>query len=281
MTRLKSNERSMPLRVLELLFIICFSLVAVTPLLWLLANSIKSNPGFLNAPMGFPHELRLSNYAQAWKIGRIERYFLNSIIVTGGSVTILIVVCLPAAFALIRMQFRLRQLVLTLFLFGLFVPVHAIIVPVFITLNAMKLRGSLLALVLPYIAFGVPITTLIASGRLSTIPRELEEAAVMDGCGIFSVFFRIIVPLMRAEVVTVGIVNVIWIWNELFFALVVTSSDELRTLPFGLLSFVSQYATQWTWLFAGLVMSFLPLFGLYLGLQKYIIGGMTAGVIKG
>jgi raffinose/stachyose/melibiose transport system permease protein len=279
--RSKVKDHAIWSRRLQYIILLCVIFFCLFPIIWLFMASLKTNQEFLNSPWKLPTELHWSNYARAWSVGRIQKYFLNSVIVVGSSVIIILIICLPAAFALIRLRFKLQKVLLSIVLFGLMIPVHSIAVPLFQTMNGLKLRGTLLTMILPYIAFGVPITILILSGRLRTISRELEEAAVIDGCGIFGLFGRIIIPLLLAETITIVISNFIWMWNELFLAVIFTSSDKLRTLPFGLYNFVSQYETDWVTLISAILISFLPLFLLYLVLQKYIIGGMTAGSIKG
>jgi raffinose/stachyose/melibiose transport system permease protein len=268
-------------RIVQYIVVLCFLVVCIFPLAWLFMTALKTNQGFLDSPWRLPELPQWGNFAKAWSVGGIQKYFLNSVIVVGTSIIVMLVVCLPAAFGLVRLKFKLQKPLMSIVLFGLMIPGHSVVVPLFQTLNTLKIRGTLLAMILPYTAFAIPMAILILSGRLRTISREMEEAAVMDGCGVIGMFTKIIVPLLRAETVTVIIINFIWMWNELFFAMVFTSSDKLRTLPFGLLNFVGQYGTNWTIMFTAMIISFLPLFVLYLILQKYIIGGMTAGAVKG
>jgi raffinose/stachyose/melibiose transport system permease protein len=268
-------------RMMQYVVVYLFFIVSVLPLVWLLMTSLKTNQDFLNSPWGLPTDVQWGNFTKAWTIGGIQKYFLNSVIVVGSSVAVMLIVSLPASFALVRMRFKYQKQLLALVLFGLMIPGHAAVVPLFQTLNSLHIRGTLLAMILPYIAFAIPISVLILSGRLRTISREMEEASVMDGCSAFGMFARIVMPLLRAESITIVIINFIWMWNELFFAMIFTSSDDLRTLPFGLLNFVGQYGTNWTTMFAGIIITFLPLFVVYLLLQRYIIGGMTAGAVKG
>lgn len=268
-------------RIIQYIVVLSFLVICIFPLAWLLMTALKTNQGFLDSPWKLPDVPQWGNFAKAWSVGGIQKYFFNSVTVVGTSIIVMLFVCLPAAFGLVRLKFKFQKQLMSIVLFGLMIPGHSAVVPLFQTLNALKIRGTLLAMILPYIAFAIPMSILILSGRLRTISREMEEAAVMDGCGVIGMFTKIIVPLLRAETVTVVIINFIWMWNELFFAMVFTSSDNLRTLPFGLLNFVGQYGTNWTIMFTAMIISFLPLFVMYLILQKYIIGGMTAGAVKG
>jgi raffinose/stachyose/melibiose transport system permease protein len=268
-------------RIVQYIVVLSFLVICIFPLAWLLMTALKTNQGFLDSPWKLPDVPQWGNFVKAWSVGGIQKYFLNSVIVVGTSICVMLIVCLPAAFGLVRLKFKFQKQLMSIVLFGLMIPGHSAVVPLFQTLNALHIRGTLLAMILPYIAFAIPMSILILSGRLRTISREMEEAAVMDGCGVIGMFMKIIVPLLRAETVTVIIINFIWMWNELFFAMVFTSSDNLRTLPFGLLNFVGQYGTNWTIMFTAMIISFLPLFVLYLILQRYIIGGMTAGAVKG
>jgi raffinose/stachyose/melibiose transport system permease protein len=268
-------------RVIQYVVVYLFFILSIFPLAWLLMTALKTNQEFLNSPWAFPTDVQWGNFSKAWTVGGIQKYFLNSVIVVGTSVAVMLIVSLPASFALIRMRFKYQKQLLALALFGLMIPGHSAVIPLFQTLNSLHIRGTLLAMILPYIAFAIPISVLILSGRLRTISREMEEASVIDGCGAFGMFAKIALPLLRAESITIVIINFIWMWNELFFAMIFTSSDDLRTLPFGLLNFVGQYGTDWTTMFSGIIITFLPLFLIYLLLQKYILGGMTAGALKG
>jgi raffinose/stachyose/melibiose transport system permease protein len=268
-------------RVIQYVVVFIFFILCIFTLAWFLLTALNSNQDFLKSPWGLPTDVRWGNFSKAWTVGGIQKYFLNSVIVVGTSVAVMLIVSLPASFALIRMRFKYQKQLLALALFGLMIPGHSAVIPLFQTLNSLHIRGTLLAMILPYIAFAIPISVLILSGRLRTISREMEEASVIDGCGAFGMFAKIALPLLRAESITIVIINFIWMWNELFFAMIFTSSDDLRTLPFGLLNFVGQYGTDWTTMFSGIIITFLPLFLIYLLLQKYILGGMTAGALKG
>ncbi|MCZ8516029.1 carbohydrate ABC transporter permease [Paenibacillus filicis] len=279
MTRIR--EVSVPARTLQHVLVYLFLIFSLFPVAWLLLSALKTNQEFLNSPWSFPIKPQWMNFTNAWMVGGVQKYFFNSVIVVASSVILSIMVTVPAGFVLLRMKFPFRNTLLALVLIGVMVPGHAVAVPLFQILNWLHIRNSYLSMILPYVGFAVSFSLLILSARLKTISRELEEAAVMDGCGAFGIFFKIIAPLLSAEIVTVSIVNFIWMWNELFFAMIFTSSEKIRTLPFGLMSFVGEYGTNWTPMFAALVISFVPLFVMYLILQNKIVGGMTAGSIKG
>ncbi|MFC5652494.1 carbohydrate ABC transporter permease [Paenibacillus solisilvae] len=277
---IRIREESITARWFQHILVYAFLFFNLMPIAWLLLSSLKTNQEFLNNPWSLPEMIQWGNFTNAW-IGGVQKYFLNSVIVVGTSVLLTIMVTVPAGFVLLRMKFPFRKTLLSLVLIGVMVPGHAVAIPLFQILNELGVRNSYLSMILPYVAFAVSFSILILSARLKTISRELEEASVMDGCGAFGIFFKIIAPLLSAEIVTVTIVNFIWMWNELFFAMIFTSSEDIRTLPFGLTAFVGEYGTNWTPMFAALVISFVPLFVLYLILQNKIVGGMTAGSIKG
>ena len=185
------------------------------------------------------------------------------------------------AFALTRLIWKRRKTMNKFFMLGLTIPIHASIVPVYVTLSRMNMLNTYWALIIPYAAFSLAMAILVCVGFMNEIPRELDESACIDGCGVFGIFFRIIVPLMKPAVATVGIYTFLQCWNELMFANVFISNSALRTLPVGVQALSGQYTTEWGPIGAALVLATFPTLIVYIFLSKKIQESFIAGAVKG
>lgn len=258
------------------------AVVQVLPLVWLVLFSLKDNQEVFNLPpFALPQSPNWDNYLRVWTDGNIGLYFFNSIIVTGASVILTILLASLVTFAITRMQWKLNKLVLALFMIGLMIPVHSTLIPLFSFYLNIGLMNTHLAIILTYTAFNMPLTIMILLGFYYTIPRELEEAAIVDGCSIHRMFFQIILPLTAPVVATTAIINMIYNWNEFVFVNTFISSDSLKTLTVGIQNFIGQYATDWGAIGATLVISVLPLIIAFVFLSNRIVEGITAGSVKG
>ncbi len=263
-------------------FLSVVAVFQVYPLVWLLLFSLKDNTEiFGKSPFALPAPPKWENYVAAWTTGKVGQYFWNSVLVTGLAVLLTVIIGSMATFALTRMRWRLSNWVLGLILLGLMIPVHSALIPLFRTYMALGLIDHPLALILTYTAFNLPVTVMICLGFYQSLPRELEEAAVMDGASIHQIFLRVTLPTTTPVLSTTAIINTIYNWNEFVFVNTFISSDKYKTLTVGIQNFVGQYTTNWGAIGATLMLSFLPLFIAYLLLSDRIIEGMTAGAIKG
>jgi len=265
-----------------------YTLWVVYPMLWLAYSSLKPDEAIFRDAFALPAPaaLRFDNYARAWREARFGDYFFNSVLVTGVSVTLITLLGALAGFALARFRLPGGRAVFWLFLAGLMIPAQLSVVPLFFEMRALGLLNSRAGLILVYTANGLPFAVFILAGFFKTLPRALYEAALVDGCGEFSAFRRVLLPLARPGLVTVAIFQFIGVWKEYFFAFMLTSGAtgaEVRTLPLGLanLAISSQYHTDYGELFAGLVMVTVPILAIYLLLQRHIVKGVTAGALKG
>ena len=274
--------------------ILIFSVLAgyllwvVYPMAWVAYSSFKDDEAIFREAFALPpfDDLRTDNYARAWNEAKFGDYFLNSVIVTLSSVTLIVLLGAMAAYALARFYHPLGKGVFWLFLAGLMIPVQLSIVPLFFELKALGLLNSRLGLILVYTANGLPFEIFILAGFFKSLPRSLYEAAVVDGCSEASAFWRVMLPLARPGLVTVAIFQFIGVWKEYFFAFMFTSGDagaSVRTLPLGLanLSITSQYRSDYGMLFAGLVIVTIPILIIFIALQKQLVKGVTAGALKG
>ena len=268
--------------VLIYIGLIIWMIVNLFPVYWMFTFSLKSNPEiFGENVIGLPKEWLWSNYTTALHTGNMGLYFMNSAIVAISTIIITLIVALMATFALTRLIWKQRKTLNKFFMLGLTIPIHASIVPVYVTLSKLNMLNTYWALIIPYSAFSLAMAILVCVGFMNEIPRELDESACIDGCGVFGVFFRIIVPLMKPAVATVGIYTFLQCWNELMFANVFISKNAYRTLPVGVQALSGQYTTEWGPIGAALVLATFPTLLVYIFLSKKIQESFIAGAIKG
>jgi len=252
------------------------------PLLWLFLYSFKTNDEILSGSFfSLPSVWQIENYSAAIESGNYWRYLGNSLFVTSITMASVIVLAALAAFAITRFRWKYGQLVLLLFLLGMMIPLQSTLLPLMIIFKNMDILNTHLSLILPYIAFQTPISVFILSGFMKAIPHEIEESAIIDGAGVFRIFRSIILPISVPPIVTVCILTFINIWNEYILAATFISSEKLKTLPFGVNSFVSQYSVNYGAIGAFLVLGALPVIVIYFLLSERITKGMVAGAVKG
>ncbi len=268
--------------IIVYVFLSIWALVNLFPLYWMFTFSLKSNSEiFGENVIGLPHNWIWQNYADALSAGDMGRYFLNSFIVSAATIIITVIVAMMAAFALSRLIWKGRKMMNSMFILGMTVPIHAAILPVFLVLSRLKMTNSYQALIVPYAAFSLAIAILIFTGFMQDIPKELDEAACIDGCGTWRLFSRIIFPMMRPAISTVAIFTFIQAWNELMFAVIFISSDKFRTLTVGIQTLSGSYTTDWGPIGAALVIATFPTLFVYAFLSKKIHESFNAGAIKG
>jgi raffinose/stachyose/melibiose transport system permease protein len=265
-----------------LLYVLLSAIAALqaAPFLWLALFSFKSNSEIVNgSAWSLPDEWRFGNYAIAWEKASFASYFMNSLFVTVVSLFFVLLFGSMMAYALTRMNFRFSQAAQMLLLTGVMVPVHATLIPLFILLKDFGLLKSHLAVILPYIAVNLPIGVFIVSGFLRNLPRELEESAFLDGCGVLRSFFRILLPVLRPVLATLAIFTFLAVWNELLMAVTFIQKSSLRTIPLGLMSFKGVYSVEWGPLGAAMVISALPILGVFAIFSEQMERSFTAGAI--
>ncbi|WP_099467004.1 carbohydrate ABC transporter permease [Konateibacter massiliensis] len=272
-------------KVTKSIKMIILSLIAVTqifPLYWLITFSLKSNAEiFGENVIGLPKVWRFVNYATALTDGGILRYFLNSVFYSAVTVAVVAVISAMAAYAIARMKWKLKDTAFGIFTVGIMIPSQAALLPLFQIMDKLGLKGGYLGLLIPYIAFGIPMSVMILTGFYKGIPKEMEEAAYMDGCGIFRCFLAIMLPMVRPAVATASIFTFLGTWNELMFANTLVDSADYRTLPVGIMSFAGQYSTDWGLIGAGMVIATLPTILIYFLLSNQVQESLVAGAVKG
>lgn len=270
-------------KVVILIFLTFYSILTLFPLIWLIYNSVKTNNDFLSNPFGLPQirQLQLKNYYDAWVTMGIQRFTINSLIISSVSVIFSLIISSMAAYAIERMIWNSSQKVLSYFLSGIMVPIQIILIPLFINFKKLNLLDSRIGLLIPTVAFALPTSIFILTGFYKTIPRELEEAALIDGCSVYKIFYKIILPLTMPAFVTIAVFNFLGAWNDLLIPLVLIQTPELMTLPVGLLNFRGMYGAELTKMFAAVVISAIPSIIIYFILQDKLLKGMIAGAVKG
>ena len=264
-------------------FLAVLIVVEIYPIFWILTSSLKTQSEFVTQPSyTLPSSFQYENYVDAWTAGKMGVYFKNTIITTAGALLLTIAVALPAGFAITFMRWKLKNAALTFIITGMMIPVQATLIPIFLVYKELGLINTLTGLTLVYAATNVPLAVFLLSTYMKQIPMELGEAAIVDGCGIYQTFARIIVPVSTNLIVAVLTLEFFYSWNDLMFSMTFNSKADLKTIQTGLLSFVGQYGQrQWGPTFASIAISVIPTAILYMMLSKMVITGMTAGAIKG
>jgi raffinose/stachyose/melibiose transport system permease protein len=258
--------------------LILVSLLWLAPVITLILTALKDAGDFaVNGAFSLPKFIRWENFSEAWETG-VQNYFWNSVIVTGFKVPIGIILESMAAFALTHMHFKWADRVFTYILIGLIVPVQMTLVPLTLLMNALNLIDTLTGLTILYIGFGVPFGVLVMRGFFRTVPLAIIEAARIDGCSWFKIFYRIALPLALPAVVSLCILDGVATWNEFILAQIFLRSDELRTLPLGLVQFSTQFSTQYDQLAAAVLISVVPILLVFLFFQRYFVAGMGGAV---
>lgn len=263
------------------LFLVVLCLANIVPILWMIVSSFKSEEEFSVNPVGLPKLWDFSNYAKAWKVAHLGTYFWNSLFVTVAAIMLTVLLGALASYFISRFDFAWSKWVYGLFIVGMTIPIHATLVPIFILMKKLGLLNTQLSLVLPYTAFHLSITIFILVGFMKSFPKDIEESAIIDGGGVYRIFWSIILPMTRPALATVVIINFIYNWNEFLFALVLVSKNGLKTLPLGLANFTGTETKFQTMQMAALTMALAPVLAFYLLLEKQLVQGMTAGAVKG
>ncbi|NMH82636.1 carbohydrate ABC transporter permease [Pseudonocardia xinjiangensis] len=256
-----------------------FVIVAV-PLYFLAVTSFRASGAYLSdGPLALPRSLTADNYITVLT-SQFPRYFINNLLVTVACVAIVIVLALPAAYAIVRSRSRLVSTGFSIVLLGLAVPAQAVIVPLYLMITQLRLYDSLLAIILPTAAFALPLSIVVLTSSLRDVPKELYEAITIDGAGTVRTLFSLVLPLSRSGLATIGIFTALQAWNGFLFPLVLTQNPDVRVLTLGLWDFQGQYGTNVPLVTAAVTLSLLPLLVVYLLARRFLLAGLTAGAGK-
>ena len=263
------------------MFLSLLAVVYLLPLLWVVYVSLKDDKTLFVSPWALPERPMIENYTFAWTAGRLGTATLNSIFVCGITLILCLLIGSMAAFAIGRMRWKLSGVMMTYFLTGMMIPVHCILIPVFTRFSKMHLTNSQAGLILPYLTLSLPITIFIMTGFFQSLPNELFESACIDGCSIYRSFTHIALPLSRTGLFVTGLMTFVANWNELLLAMVFISEDTKKTLPVSLSKFVGPYNTNYSQMFAAIVIAIIPTIVVYCIFSNQIVEGLTAGAVKG
>jgi len=256
-------------------------LISTLPFIWAIISSFKTNMQILDSAFSLPARLDLSGYKIAFNIASIPSRFFNSVIISSVSTAAAVTIYGMAAYGLARFNFKMRNLIFSLLICSLLVPTNAMVQPIYATVSFLGLYDTIWALILTYTAFRMPLCLFIMRSYFLTLPKEVEESAHMEGAGFMRTFAQIVLPMSKPTVACAAVLSFIDSWNELLYAMLLTSRESTRTLPLAMKFFVSMFSFNLTAMFAAMVMCMLPTIVVYIFLQEQIMESMIAGSVKG
>ncbi|WP_024345762.1 carbohydrate ABC transporter permease [Lacrimispora indolis] len=275
-----NNSKVFLLRILLHIFLIFLVCVILFPVMWLILNSLKTNQEMFLNSLALPKKWMAVNYVTAWNKG-LFNYFKNSILVSAVSLVCILFISSFLAYGLTRFQLPGSTFIFFLVLGGMALSEQVALVPLYKILQSMKLYNTQWAIILPYVAFRIPFTMFLLRSYFISIPKELEEAAIVDGCNSLQRFFLIIVPISRPVLASCAIVNLNFVWNEFLFANVFLESKAIMTIPLGLMAFQGDLKSDYVVMLAGILIASLPMVLLFLCMQRQFVRGLTQGAVKG
>jgi raffinose/stachyose/melibiose transport system permease protein len=275
-----TDVKLMIIKYLVLFFLFLYAVAIIYPMFWIVIAGFKENREFLRSTWALPQKWMYKNYIEAWNVG-VGTYFFNSVFVTLMSVIFTVATSAFLGFLLTRYTFRFKRLIFVLVLGGMMLSPEVSLIALFRLLRDMRLYNTHWALIITYTAFRIPFTTFLMRSYFLDLPREVEEAAFIDGCSSFQIFTKIILPMSKPIIVTAMILATMVFWNEFMFGLVFIESSSLKTIPVGLMNLQGALNMKWTTLFAGLAMSAFPIILVFLLCQKQFVRGLTSGSVKG
>ena len=259
---------------------ILLAIIILAPLAWIILNSLKTNKEMFKDSLALPEVWQFGNYAKAWKMG-LYKYFGNSLLVSSVSLIGILTIASFLAYGLTRFRAKGSNIIFIIVLGGMALSEQIALVPLFKILKALNIYDTYFAVILPYIAFRIPFTVFLMRAYFISIPRELEEAAIVDGYNSFQLFTKIIIPISKPIFASCAIVNLNFVWNEFLFANVFLNNKAIQTIPIGLMTFKGDLRVDYTSTLAGLVIASLPLIILFLCASKQFVRGLTSGAVKG
>ena len=279
-SRRVSWPRLRPGRLALEILVLLLCLAWLSPFYLLIVNTFKTMPQITASPLTLPETIRFDAYLRAWKEAHLGDYYKNSIIISAVSVVLSVSVSSLAAYAFARLRFLGRQALFFFLLAGVMLPLQVALVPLYRLLDGMTLLSTYQGMIALYVAFTIPFGVFILTGFYKSIPLEIEEAALIDGCGWFQSYWRIVIPLAAPGLVTMIILEFIWFWNEYLVALTMIQKEAMRTVMLGVMVMANTFQLDFSLLTAGIVIAVVPPILVYAFFQKYLIRGLTAGALK-
>ena len=276
-----SREQYFPRLFFIELAVIVVALVFLAPFYFVLANSVKPFGAIVANAASFPETFHYQNYVAAWEDVRFPVVLMNSVIVSTFSIGGMVMLGAMAAWRMVRRPHIVSRALFILFVAAMVIPFQSVMIPMVKVAKVLGIINTRIGVIIIYFGFGMPLTVFLLHGFVKGVPRELEESAYMDGCTTWQSFFHVVLPMMRVMIVTVIILQALWIWNDFLLPALVLFSRELYTIPLGIFRFFGQHMDRWDLALATLSMGMLPVIILFLFLQQYIISGVAAGSVKG
>ena len=277
----KETTKSRIVKAIIYIFLVFMAILYLAPLLWVFLVSFKTNKEIFTNHFGMPESFNLENFTFAWTAGRLGTATLNSFIVCTVTLLLSLIIGSMAAFAIGRLRWKFSGAALTYFLIGMMIPVHCVMIPLFTRFAKIGLSNTLTGLVLPYLTFSLPLTIYIMTGFFRSMPNELIESACIDGATVGQIFIMIALPVCKTGLFVTGLMSFVNNWNELLLAMVFISDDNKKTLPVALSKFVGPYNTNYSQMFAAIIIAVIPTIIVYCAFSNQIVDGLTAGAVKG
>lgn len=263
------------------IILIFWAFTTIYPFFWVISNSFKSSDDILINAFNIPNSLNFLNYSNVFNKTDILISYVNSIIISGSVAILVAIFATASAFVLTRFEFKYKKIIYILLLGGLMIPSFATIIPVFSIVAKLNLVNKRIAVIIPQVAVNLPFAIIVLSSYMKTLPIELEESAYIEGCSIFNIYRKIIVPLSLPAIVSISIFSFLWSYNDLFFQMIILRKKEVMPISALLRNISSDYGTDFGLMCASVTIVIIPILILYIILQKYIIDGMTTGALKG
>jgi raffinose/stachyose/melibiose transport system permease protein len=276
-----NRQRYFPRLFLVEVLVILVAIVFLSPFYFVLANSVKPFGAILKNAASWPESLHYRNYIEAWQKVEFPTVLLNSVIVTVFSVGGMVILGAAAAWRMVRRPHIISRVIFILFVAAMVIPFQSVMIPMVKVAKVIGLTNTRPGVIIIYFGFGMPLTVFLLHGFVKGVPRELEESAYIDGCTTIQSFFFVVLPLLRIMIVTVIILQTLWIWNDFLLPALILFSTRLHTIPLGVFRFFGQHMDRWDFALATLTMGMSPIIVFFLFLQKYVIRGVTAGSVKG
>ena len=277
----KKSTGTVVAAVFRWIFLTFITVISVGPLCWIMMSSFKTNQEILSSAFSLPSTFNFKGYIDALNLSPIFQYFLNSVIIAFASTALSVMVVAMAAYIIARTKFHGSKFIILMLSSSLLIPTAALLMPIYIIMAQTGLYDTRLGLVVVYAALGLPTSFFILRSHFQSIPHEIEEAAYLDGCSFLHTFISIVLPMAKSGLATAGILQFLTSWNEFMFALILTKSNKVRTLPLAMTYFTSQFSFNYTAMFAALVLAILPSILIYVLMQEQITGSLVSGSVKG
>lgn len=273
-------KKNISMKVVAYTFLIVMAIIFIMPMLFTIISSLKTKLDIFSDPFALPKNPQWKNYVIAWKDANMSAYFINSVIQSGSTVILTSLISTMAAYALARFDFKLNEVLVIVFMLGMMVPMHTILVPVSYIIGLFNLKNNIFALVLVYVAFNLPFSIMVMITFMKGVNRSLEEAAIIDGASYFQIYSKIMIPLTLPAISTISIFNFMGAWNNILFPLLFINDKRLRPISLGLLNFSGERGSEYGLMMAGIVITVAVPLAIYLLFQEKVESGLAAGAVK-